>query len=705
MIIRGEKTICVTAILVVLVAVGLLVAAGASAETRTWDGSAGSSDWYAPANWDPDGGPDPADDLTVSDGSPETTDYVEVANGGAVTIIGDTASGTFGDLFMAYEGTGALTISDGATLSNAVGYVAYKTGTDGVVVVDGLGSSWTSGATLYLGNLGTGELTISNGGAVSYTAFNVAAGDGSEGSVSVEGAGSTLTASAGSSIGSRGLGELTISNGGTVSGTSWGVGGVWAAKGIVTVDGPTSTWNCTGSLSIGTEARGEMHIRNGARVSCSYGHIGQLYGRGHGAVTVNGTGSTWTATNGMAIGDHGWGSMTIANGAGVISGPSFIENGNVVVDGPGSTWTVNGWLHVIDFAGSEVARLTISNGGVVTNTDGAISKYGASGYVTVTGAGSTWTNSDNLYVGYHRYGELVIAEGGTVTNVNCYIGGYNSTYGVGNVIVEGAGSTWTHSGFLCVGRRGTTAMVIRDGATVSSASGFMSEHDPGRTTMTITGANSRWTNTGSLYVGGSPTVAAGVASLTLRDHGMLDVGETLRLWGPGTVELAGGIIVAAAVDHTHGGTFSFTGGTLRTGTFSGDLVNSGGTLAPGSSTGLTTVEGNYVQESAGTLEIEIGGTGSGQYDVLVVTGTAAMAGTLDVMLIDEFSPRGGDAFNILDWSDVTGAFDTIKLPDLGSLTWNTSCLYTTGEFSVVPEPATISLLALGGLAMLRRRRK
>ena len=43
--------------------------------------------------------------------------------------------------------------------------------------------------------------------------------------------------------------------------------------------------------------------------------------------------------------------------------------------------------------------------------------------VTVDGAGSTWTNSGDLYVGnYYGSGTLSITNGGSVSNANGYIG-------------------------------------------------------------------------------------------------------------------------------------------------------------------------------------------------------------------------------------------------------------------------------------------
>ncbi|HSM23341.1 MAG TPA: autotransporter outer membrane beta-barrel domain-containing protein, partial [Anaerolineaceae bacterium] len=120
---------------------------------------------------------------------------------------------------------------------------------------------------------------------------------------------------------------------------------------------------------------------------------------------------------------------------------------------------------------------------------------------------------------------------------------------------------------------------------------------------------------------------------------------------------------------------------VGSGTLSSNLVN-GGTVSPGNSPGIITVDGDYTQESDGFLEIELGGDVAGtDYDQLQVTGAASLNGNLNVSLIDGFMPSNGDQFLILDAESLSGTFTTINLPTLSNgLEWQTE--YTATGFSI-----------------------
>ncbi len=116
---------------------------------------------------------------------------------------------------------------------------------------------------------------------------------------------------------------------------------------------------------------------------------------------------------------------------------------------------------------------------------------------------------------------------------------------------------------------------------------------------------------------------------------------------------------------------------------SGDIVGNvlnEGLVSPGTSTGLLDISGNYVQNSGGTLKMEIASTSD--FDELIIGGTLMAAGTLDIDLLS-FSPEAGNTFKLFDFSNSIGSF-VLDLPGLSSgLIWDDSDLYTNGILSVV----------------------
>ena len=129
------------------------------------------------------------------------------------------------------------------------------------------------------------------------------------------------------------------------------------------------------------------------------------------------------------------------------------------------------------------------------------------------------------------------------------------------------------------------------------------------------------------------------------------------------------------------------------GTLDSNLVN-GGLVSPGDSPGLITVNGDYTQQISGTLAIELAGMTPGtEHDQLVITGTAALDGTLDVSLISSHVPEGGESYTIMTYADHTGVFSTENLPALtGGLSWNVDYGPTgvTLEVTGVGEAPTIT---------------
>jgi hypothetical protein len=161
------------------------------------------------------------------------------------------------------------------------------------------------------------------------------------------------------------------------------------------------------------------------------------------------------------------------------------------------------------------------------------------------------------------------------------------------------------------------------------------------------------------------------------------------------LNLSGGKLTTKTLLKGAGGSFNFTGGTLSAETVGFDLVNNGGTIAPGSSPGITHVMGDLTINS-GALEIEIGGTDVGEFDQLVVDGATTLGGTLKVLAIDlgagAYAPQLGDAFALVaSQNGFDGMFDGFDLPELSAgLEW----LLTTDEMlmslAVVEAPVGLA---------------
>ena len=115
--------------------------------------------------------------------------------------------------------------------------------------------------------------------------------------------------------------------------------------------------------------------------------------------------------------------------------------------------------------------------------------------------------------------------------------------------------------------------------------------------------------------------------------------------------------------------------------------------------------GDLTVHPDGVLEMVISGPSRGTgYSQLQVQNTISAGGLFRVSL-DVFVPGNGDDFDLLQYGSINGNFD-FDLPELpGHLQWDASDLHVSGVLLVVPEPAAMSLLAVGGLACLRRKNR
>lgn len=198
-----------------------------------------------------------------------------------------------------------------------------------------------------------------------------------------------------------------------------------------------------------------------------------------------------------------------------------------------------------------------------------------------------------------------------------------------------------------------------------------------------------------LLVGNLSLLKSGPGTLTLTATNTYSGTTTIS---NGTLALSGGSsLLSSSIALGPGGTLSVTGRidgaiTLASNqTLSGrgqvlGIVTNGGTVSPGSTTGTLTIA-NYAQTSAGSLNIEIGGTSPSDYDSLTVV-NASLDGVLNLSLVNGFAPALDDAFVIVNGSGtITGTFATTNGPAPGpGLAWDIQYFPNFVLLTVVSAP-------------------
>ncbi len=340
-----------------------------------------------------------------------------------------------------------------------------------------------------------------------------------------------------------------------------------------------------------------------------------------GSGTLNLTGNSSGFPGGVQVdaGTLGVNSGGSLNSSGLYVGSTAGSTGAFSVDGASST--ASSATVLIGVAGD--GTLNVTNGGKLSNAgDGALGLLATGkGTATITGAGSSWTNAGNLYVGVAGTGTLTLSNGAVASTG-------------GTALLAGqAGSTGTLNIGSAAGSAAQAAGTLNAGTL---------EFGQGTGTLNFNHTDTSYTFAASMLGAGTIDHYAGVTSLTGNSGGFT-----------GAVNVKGGRL---AVNGLLGGgdvTVSNGAGLSGIGTIGDLTAQSGALVAPGNGgVGTLTVKGNASLAAGSTYRVDLASTG--QSDLLKIEGTATLAnGALLSVVKTDATPY------------VLGAHYTVLTADLG----------------------------------------
>jgi outer membrane autotransporter protein len=620
-------------------------------------------------------------------------------------------------------GAGAITLN-GGTLQTTAAFATARTITLESNVSDNFLVADAAGATYGGVIMGPGGLAI-GGGTVVLTGVNTYAGGTKVGFA-------VLSISNDANLGLADT-QITL-DGGTLLATGGGVSSPRSIQlletegpdALAAADGTTATYSGTvfgpGRLQIGSgniEATGTVALSGtntytggtlitaGATLS-----VNADAALGTGAITLTGgelqTTSNFVTARTIALNTLGifTNRLAAAGGTsaiyqGVISGSGGLQIG----DGRFGTVVfraVNTYLGDTTVIGNSV--LSIDNDAELGNISNGIKlRFGGE---LLTTANFTITRTVSLNPPFAPNISIVSPSGDVAVNILAAADGTTGTYagqifGTGGLDVgEASGNNPGVVVLANLTNSYTGGTLVQGGATLSVANDT-NLGDPsggivlsgGELLTTVSGFNTA--RTVGVNPAAGPNILAAANATTATYTGILS-GDGAVTIGDGT---HAGTVVLAGANTYSGGTVIDLGTLLvdnaqALGT--GDVIVNGGVLAADPQP--INVLGNYTQSAAGTLQLNVAGRATGQFDTLNVTGNASLNGTL--RLINQgYQPQSGDQLKLVTTGGVVSSrFAQFINPFLTGPGFNTVDLVyarqsVTLEFlklatPVIPPPGT-----------------
>ncbi len=410
------------------------------------------------------------------------------------------------------------------------------------------------------------------------------------------------------------------------------------------------------------------------------------------------------------------GTMTVFNNTGGIAMnavPGFINfyntssAGSATFNNNGGTFAGagGGGTQFIDTGTTAATGLFHNNGGTVSGSFG-----GATNFVNGTAANGTFINNPGTVVGAGQ-GRTIFQNSATAANGMSFNNGATVAGATGGSTEfldtsNGANSTVTSFGGTVAGAAGGltlfsgnaanifqssnagNAFLIANGGTNGGDGGlieFIFFSDGGTSRVQLNGNGhldisfdfASTVTIGSLEGNGNVFLGDGNLAIGSNDmdttfSGVIQDGGLSPGTG-GSITKVGTGMLTLTNDSTYTGGTTIESGVLAIGSLNamgtGDVTVNGGTLQTFNGPRPMAVGGNYVQNSGGTLRLQIGGLASGsESDFLTVNGSASLGGTLALVRINNFNPAPGDRVEIIgDLGGHSGTFDTVTSDFAGLL--------------------------------------
>ena len=386
------------------------------------------------------------------------------------------------------------------------------------------------------------------------------------------------------------------------------------------------------------------------------GTTGTLFVTSNGTFQTAGTGNELAASI-LNQGSFNPGSLALTKMGATISNSGTWTNANQInMDlGSASTFTMSDG----SISGSQNF---IMKGGTFDHTGGTVSKVTLDGVTllprSTAGAGTfIVTRLGNVLGSNISALETVVVAGGYVSE-DGVLGSAVSRVNNGTIQLRSDGEPKTGK------------VIFTGGATLTNNGTILS--------TAVSGLN------GNARVIEAPLINNG--TININYDTAFDQASTTYIQNSGTTSVAAGTTLDLTGSN---GTLALSGGTLSGGgTIKGQVNNHAGTVGPGSSPGILTVNGNFTQDASGTLTMEIGGTNAGvESDRLAVTGFVALDGTLALQKAAGFFPTTAFTYDFLSYSALGGSFGVVTGVNAGGgKSFVISLNATVGTLSVTAGP-------------------